>query len=87
MSEEKKHYQFRAVAGFSRGSDIHLEMDINGMMLFRTKDCTTGKPCTVLISTDFEDLQKLLSVYQSIVHDALVVHQKLTEVPEGVVKH
>ena len=87
MSEEKKHYQFRAVAGFSRGPDIHLEMGINGMMVFRTKDCTTGQPCTVLISTDFDDLQKLLEVYQSIVHDALVAHQKLTEVPEGVVKH
>lgn len=87
MSEEKKHYQFRAVAGFSRGENTHLEMDVNGMMILRTTDCITGQPCTVLISTDFDDLQKLLEVYQSIVHDALVVHQKLTEVPEGVVKH
>ena len=29
MNEEKKHYQFRAVAGFSRGENTHLEMDVN----------------------------------------------------------
>ena len=87
MSEEKKHYQFRAVAGFSRGENTHLEMDVNGMMILRTTDCITGQPCSVLLSTDFHDLQRLLEVYQSIVSDELVVHQKLIEVPEGVVKH
>lgn len=87
MSEEKDTYTFRAVAGFSRGEDTHLEMDVNGMMLLHTLDCRTGKPCTVLISTGFEDLKKLLSVYQNIVVDALTVRQSMDEVPSDVVKH